>query len=192
MGITNVDTILNINLGIAICSGAAAVTGASFMDRFGRRKILISVCATLAAIWALMTACTGVYFRDNETNTEAAGAAVAFIFLIGIVFSFGYTPLQAMYPVETLSYEQRAKGMAFQNIAGNAAGLVNMFVIPVALKEISWHTYIVFLVTCALETVFCELPKNPPKREASLRSTFTDSIQITSSWSRQRATRWKR
>lgn len=154
MGITSVETVLNINLGIALCSGAAAVTGASLMDRFGRRKILISACATLSAIWAFMTACTGVYFQNESANTDAAKAAVAFIFLIGIVFSFAYTPLQAMYPVEVLSYEQRAKGMAFQNIAGNAAGLVNMFVIPVALEKISWKTYIVFLVTCAFETVY--------------------------------------
>lgn len=154
MGITQVDTILNINLGIALCSGAAAVTGASLMDRFGRRKILITACATLAAIWALMTACTGVYFRDHGANPDAAGAAVAFIFLIGVVFSFAYTPLQAMYPVEVLAYEQRAKGMAFQNIAGNAAGLVNMFVIPVALERISWRTYVVFLATCSLQAVY--------------------------------------
>jgi nitrate/nitrite transporter NarK len=60
----------------------------------------------------------------------------------------------AMYPVEVLSYEQRAKGMAFQNIAGNAAGLVNMFVIPIALEKIRWRTYIVFLATCAFETVY--------------------------------------
>lgn len=59
-----------------------------------------------------------------------------------------------MYPVEVLSYEQRAKGMAFQNIAGNAAGLVNMFVIPIALEKIRWRTYIVFLATCAFEGVY--------------------------------------
>jgi MFS family permease len=94
MGITSVETVLNINLGIAICSGAAAVTGASLMDRFGRRKILISACAVLTGIWAIMTGCTGVYFRSDSTNSDAAGAAVAFIFLIGIVFSFAYTPLQ--------------------------------------------------------------------------------------------------
>ncbi|EXJ87003.1 hypothetical protein A1O3_03960 [Capronia epimyces CBS 606.96] len=151
-GITDTETILDINLGTTLSSGIAAVTGANLMDRFGRRKILITCCATLTAIWAIMAACTGVYYQNQDAT--AARASVAFIFLIGMVFSFAYTPLQAMYPVEVLAYEQRAKGMALQNMAGNAAGLVNMFAIPVALKDITWKTYFVFLVTCGLETLY--------------------------------------
>lgn len=151
-GITDTETILDINLGTTLTSGIAAVTGANLMDRFGRRKILITCCATLTGIWAIMAVCTGVYYQNQDAT--AARASVAFIFLIGMVFSFAYTPLQAMYPVEVLAYEQRAKGMALQNMAGNAAGLVNMFAIPVALKDITWKTYFVFLVTCGLETVY--------------------------------------
>ncbi|ETI26117.1 hypothetical protein G647_02894 [Cladophialophora carrionii CBS 160.54] len=151
-GITDTTTILDINLGTTLSSGIAAVSGASLMDRFGRRKVLIPCCATLTGIWAIMAACTGVYYQDD--NAAAAKASVAFIFLIGMVFSFAYTPLQALYPVETLSYEQRAKGMALQNIAGNAAGLVNMFAIPVALQQITWKTYFVFMATCGLEAVY--------------------------------------
>jgi ABC-type phosphate transport system auxiliary subunit len=44
----------------------------------------------------------------------AADASITFIFLIGIVFSAAYTPLQALYPVEVLAFDQRAKGMALQ------------------------------------------------------------------------------
>lgn len=152
IGITETKTVFNINLGITLASGLAAVSGASLMDRAGRRKILLGCCFALSATWALMAACAGVYYQDE--NAKAAQASIAFIFLVGMVFSFAYTPMQAMYPVEVLAYEQRAKGMALQNMAGNAAALVNMFATPIALERIAWKTYLVFLATCFLEGVY--------------------------------------
>lgn len=151
-GINDATTVLNINLGITIASGAAACMGASVMDRVGRRKMLISCCVALALAWAGMMGGSGAYYEQNNTN--AAKAAIAFVFLIAIVFSAAYTPLQALYPVECLSYEQRAKGMAFQNMAGNAAALVNQFAFPIAMKDITWKTYAVYLATCSAEAIY--------------------------------------
>lgn len=151
-GIRDSTTVLNINLGISIASGGAACFGASLMDRFGRRKMLISCCASLVVLWIGMIVGTSVYNKNDDTS--AAEASIAFVFLIGIVFSFAYTPLQALYPVECLSYEQRAKGMALQNMAGNAAGLVNQFAFPIALDEIGWKTYFIYMATCSFEAVY--------------------------------------
>ncbi|TPX09351.1 uncharacterized protein E0L32_009395 [Thyridium curvatum] len=151
-GIKDATTVLNINLGITITSGVAACTGASCMDRFGRRKMLISCCAVLTLLWAGMLGGTGAYYTSK--NTSAAQASIAFVFFIGIVFSAAYTPLQALYPAEVLSFEQRAKGMALQNMAGNAAGLVNQFALPVALGKIAWKTYFVYLGTCFFMVIY--------------------------------------
>ena len=151
-GINDATTVLNINLGITISSGAAACAGASMMDRFGRRKMLITCCIALALLWGGMIGGTGAL--ETMKNTAAANASIAFVFLIGIVFSAAYTPLQALYPVEVLSFEQRAKGMALQNMAGNAAAMVNQFALPVALGDIGWKTYFIYLATCSLEAVY--------------------------------------
>jgi nitrate/nitrite transporter NarK len=75
------------------------------------------------------------------------------IFLFGAVFSIGITPLQALYPVEVLSFEMRAKGMAFSSLAVNAGGLLNQFAWPISLKQIGWKTYIVFTVWDAVQFV---------------------------------------
>lgn len=111
-GITNTATVLDINLGITLASAAAACLGASQMDRFGRRKMMISCCAILCLLWAGMVGGTGGYHIYKSTT--AANASITFIFLVGIVFSTAYTPLQALYPVEVLAFDQRAKGMALQ------------------------------------------------------------------------------
>ena len=106
-------------------------------------------------VWIGMTAATAMFSQSGETNTDAAKASIACVFLFGLVYSIGTTPLQALYPVEVLSFEMRAKGMAFSALAVNAGGLLNQFAWPIALEDIGWKTYIVFVVWCAVQaTVF--------------------------------------
>jgi len=106
-------------------------------------------------VWVCVTTATGVFASSNQTNAAAAKATVAFIFIFGAVYSIGLTPLQALYPVEVLSFEMRAKGMAFSSLAVNAGGLLNQFAWSVSLKAIGWKTYIVFIVWCGIQaTIF--------------------------------------
>jgi MFS family permease len=102
MGVTSTDVVLDMNLGIAIASGNSAAVGASFMDRFGRRKMPISCCAVLALTWEGMIACASSFYAHG--NTSAAKASVAFGFLIGGMCSIACAPLQQLYPAETLSF----------------------------------------------------------------------------------------
>lgn len=152
MGITASTTVLDINLGISLASGIVACTGASYMDRFGRRKMLIFCCLMLTFMWAGMLACTGTFYKSGSLS--AARASVAFVFLIGISFSFAYTPLQQLYPVECLKFEQRAKGVAFASMATNAAALLNLFATPVALERIAWKTYYAWVAACAAQGLY--------------------------------------
>lgn len=135
MGITATTTVLDINLGIGIASGIASCVGASLMDRFGRRKMLFSCCISLAVMWVGMVACTGTFYSTK--SDDAAEASVVFVFLVGIAFSFAYTPLQQLYPVECLRFEQRAKGIAVASMLQSAASLVNLLATPVALERIA-------------------------------------------------------
>jgi MFS family permease len=132
-----------------------ALTGAAFVDRLGRRPLMLFSMTGCCVVWICVTAATGTYAQSNQTNAAAAKATVAFIFIFGAVYSFGLTPLQALYPVEVLSFEMRAKGMAFSSLAVSAGGLLNQFAWPVSLKAIGWYTYIVFVIWCAVQaTVF--------------------------------------
>ncbi|KAI4959851.1 hypothetical protein J4E86_003576 [Alternaria arbusti] len=88
----------------------------------------------------------------NKTGSIPAGNAfVALVFLFNAVFAFGITPLQALYPVEVLSFEMRAKGMAFSNLALTTAMLINQFAYPIALEKIGWKLYIVFACWCPVQ-----------------------------------------
>lgn len=92
-------------------------------------------------------------YKESE-KTGAATASIVIIFIIGFCFSFGWTPLQAMYPVECLAYETRAKGMAVYSVFTNVALLVNQFGIGNAISAIGWHTYILLAGWNIVQAVF--------------------------------------
>lgn len=145
----------NINLGYACFQFVFALTGAAFVDRIGRRPLMLFSMIGSCIVWIGVTTATALYSESGETNSDAARAAIAMIFIFGAVYSIGLTPLQALYPVEVLSFEMRAKGMAFSALAVNAGGMLNQFAWPISLSKIKWKTYIVFVVWNAVQsTVF--------------------------------------
>lgn len=154
----------NVQLGYSVFQFAFAVIGAHFVERIGRRKMMLTGFFGVSVVWVCMTAAAGTLANSLEsgsvgdgdavfTNKAAGNAVLAFIFIFGGVYSFNITPLQALYPVECYSFEIRAKGMAFQSFFVNAAGLLNQFAWPVAIKEIEWKTYIIFVVWTAVQGV---------------------------------------
>ncbi|OAL44395.1 lactose permease [Pyrenochaeta sp. DS3sAY3a] len=150
-GVTDQIEKMNINLGKSCMQFVFAVIGAFFVDKLGRRPMLIGTFSISTLLW--VAAITAVAIND-KTHTDASSKAfISFIFLFNAVFAFGITPLQALYPVEVLSFEMRAKGMAFSNMALTAAMLVNQFAYPIALDTIKWKLYIVFACWCPVQAL---------------------------------------
>lgn len=78
--------------------------------------------------------------------------------------------MQALYPAEVLSYQSRAKGLAFLNVVTQGSSCINTFgyapiyflahiptnprsSLPVALEKLGWKTYIIFLVWDSFEVI---------------------------------------
>jgi sugar porter (SP) family MFS transporter len=167
----------NVQLGMNAIQIVFAGLGATMVDRFGRRKMLIWVNVACCACWVAITTATSIAnITDQSTPEEIAAvpgnvsrAVLATVYIFQICYSFGWTPMQALYPVEVLSFEMRAKGMAFSNLFTSIGLLVNQFGIPVALKQIAWKTYIVFLIWCAVQaTIIYFLIPETKNRTVSL------------------------
>ena len=95
-------------------------------------------------MWAIIVATTAVFKQSGETNSAAAHSSIAFIYIFRMVYSFGFTPMQALYPVECLKFEVRSishdsdeqargKGMAMLQFFINVANFVNQYGLAVAL-----------------------------------------------------------
>lgn len=145
VGITDSKQQLLMNALNQVFSFAGGIVGASFfVDRWGRRPLML---------WGIFV--TGlIYIPINVLAALSRGniavadgyAFIAMIFSYGIVSSFCITPLQAMYPAEILSNDIRAKGIAADKVVGAIASFINMYATPIALANIGWKTYTIFLV----------------------------------------------
>ncbi|EMD94681.1 hypothetical protein COCC4DRAFT_43476 [Bipolaris maydis ATCC 48331] len=148
-GVTSEIKQMNINLGKSCMQLTFAVVGATFVDKLGRRPMLIGTFSIISVVW--VAAIVAVSYQNSHHSIPAGNAFIALVFLFNAVFAFGITPLQALYPVEVLSFEMRAKGMAFSQVALQAAMLINQFAYPVALRNIGWRLYIVFACWCPVQ-----------------------------------------
>jgi hypothetical protein len=216
-GIQNTTTKLNITLGITCSSFAIALMGAACVDRLCRRPLLLFTKFGCASVWIGITAATGSFAANGGSNDDSipspatakpsGTAALAMIYIFGFVYSFGFTPLQALYPVEVLSFEMRAKGKHFPTspsalvsilllyhmLCANVplAGLINQFAWPVSLQMITWKTYITFVVWDFFQTaiIYFFIPETKNRTVSSLFLSSTNNCLLTqslnsSSWTR--------
>ncbi|TGO47609.1 hypothetical protein BCON_0270g00060 [Botryotinia convoluta] len=131
--------------GLNIMQFGLALFGASLVDKVGRRPLLLFANIGCAIVWIGATVSSSI--NANTGSKSSGSAVVAMIFLFDAMFSVGYTPLQALYPVEVLSFEMRAKGIAFGNFS------CRQFAYPVALEKIKWKTYLVFVLWCPIQAL---------------------------------------
>lgn len=75
------------------------------------------------------------------------------MYLFGIIFSLGWTPLQSAYIAECLPTATRAKGTAMGNLASNAAGAISSYGIGPGLGAIGYWFYLVFVAWDLVEFV---------------------------------------
>lgn len=154
VNVTETSTQLLYQAILNVISWVMATIGARFTDRFGRRPVLLIATTLFIIEWSIVTALSAKFGSKDNTNQHGSRAAIAFIYLFGITYSFAYTPLQALYPVECLPFETRAKGMGMYNLFVNIAAFFNTFAIPIALERVQWKVYFLYIAWDAFQLVF--------------------------------------
>ncbi|KAK9480266.1 putative lactose permease [Lipomyces japonicus] len=142
-GITNEKTKLLLNGIFPVISWIASVVGSLFTDRVGRRPMLIYTGICFSICFAIIMATTkyGVELKNKSlTNTS-----IVFVYIFGTIFSFGWTPLQAMYITETLRTDMRAKGNGLAQFLSQVAQVVIQYGSGPAFQNISYYYYLVFV-----------------------------------------------
>ena len=121
-------------------------------DKIGRRPLLLYSIVLASGCFAIMTGLSKVA-TDDQSNVAAANTVIAFIYIFGVIFSFGWTPLQSMYIAETLTTETRAKGTAAGNLASSIASTIIQYLGGYALGEIGYWFYLCFTFWDLIEWV---------------------------------------
>ncbi|KAL1590125.1 hypothetical protein WHR41_01269 [Cladosporium halotolerans] len=148
-GITNSSTQLLINAINPIFSLIAAVYGATLLDKLGRRKMLMAGLVGALGSYVLLTAFTA----SSTAHPNLAYGTIVSIYLFGIFFAWGWTPLQTLYAVECLENRTRAKGSGLNFLFLNIAMIVNTYGISVGMEKIGWKLYLVYIVWICVEIV---------------------------------------
>ncbi|RMZ87271.1 hypothetical protein DV736_g5501, partial [Chaetothyriales sp. CBS 134916] len=157
-----------LNLWCLICAGA----GTLFADKIGRKTLGIGSLTFSLIFLYLVGAFTKVY--GSSTSKSGVYGTVACIFLFQGGYSFGWTTLLVMYPPEVLNFSLRANGMGIYTFVSNSAAAVIVslphvvefnidltdirifatFIMPFALENIGWKTYMVNASWDILEVAF--------------------------------------
>ncbi|KAF4979199.1 hypothetical protein FZEAL_4572 [Fusarium zealandicum] len=181
----------NVAVGMNAVQIVFAALGASITDTVGRRPMLVLVNIACGLCWIGVTVPASIANVTDPTDKAQAElvtppvskAMLAWVYIFQICYSIGWTPLQALYPVEVLSYEIRAKGMAFSSLFTSAAMLVMQFGMPVALANIAWKVYIVFCVWCFIQAgiLFFLVPETKNRTLEELDHIFSSASPVKAS-----------
>ncbi|KAK8878735.1 lactose permease [Apiospora arundinis] len=148
-GIKDTSKQLLINAINPIFSMLAAAYGATLLDKLGRRTMMLWGLGGALACYVMLTAFTA----ESAHNPNLAYGTIVSIYLFGIFFSWGFTPLQTLYAVEVLDNRMRAKGSGLNFLFLNVAMVVNTFGISVGMEKIQWRLYLVYIGWICVELV---------------------------------------
>jgi len=109
------------------------------------------LCSTGALV--IVLAIINGLLNNPYDSAPRANAGITFIYIFMVCFSFGWTPMNGLYAPEVLSYQSRAKGMAFTSVVVQSVACINTFGLPVALEKIGWKVYLIFLFWDSFEFV---------------------------------------
>ncbi|TFL00244.1 general substrate transporter [Pterulicium gracile] len=148
-GITDTGTQLLLNAINPIFSMIAAVYGATLLDKLGRRTMMLWGLVG-ALIWYIMLT---AFTAQTDNHPNLAYGTIVSIYLFGICFAWGFTPLQTLYAVECLENRTRAKGSGANFLFLNVAMVVNTYGISIGMEAIQWRLYLVYIGWIAVEIV---------------------------------------
>lgn len=151
-GIKNATTRLLLTGINSILGYIFATAGSLVVDRLGRRPIMLFSTSGFVICFAIIAGSMAAYM--NNGNQAAGRCGIAFIYIFNnVFFSFGYTPLQPLYPAEVLSSEMRARGMALFQVTQGISSFVNTFSAPTAMKNITYWYYVFYVFWDLIEVL---------------------------------------
>ncbi|KAK7455015.1 hypothetical protein Landi51_03224 [Colletotrichum acutatum] len=146
-GITDDNTQLLLNAINPIFSMIAAIWGATLLDKLGRRFMMLAGLAGSLASYIMLTAFTA----ESANHKNLSYGVIVSIYVFGICFAWGFTPLQTLYAVECLENRTRAKGSGLSFLFLNVAIMINTYGISVGMEKIAWKLYLVYIAWICIE-----------------------------------------
>ncbi|KAG0745594.1 hypothetical protein G6F57_009177 [Rhizopus arrhizus] len=187
---------INGNTASLIASGVngvlnvfATIPAILFLDRLGRRFVLISgacVMGTAMLLCGIVMAATGRVYEtetgekavDMSGNVHASYFCIVMIYFFVAGFAYSWGPVGWVYPAEIYPLAIRAKGTSLTTAANWLMNFVISLFVPVMLTTITWGTYIFFGCCCAVMAicVFLFFPETKGRSLEEMDLVFSGNI----------------
>ncbi|KZT51726.1 general substrate transporter [Calocera cornea HHB12733] len=144
-GITNSNTQLLLNGGVNICAFAFAISTFLYIDKFGRRPVLILpmvLCTISLVIWTILSA---LIIESNYTKPALGYGVVVMVFWFQgwiHIFDAAAEP----YIQEMSTFALRSKIVVMWQFGQQVVGYISSFANPVAMGNIGWKYIILYVV----------------------------------------------
>ncbi|KAK4222287.1 lactose permease [Podospora fimiseda] len=160
VGIRDDRRVQQVILGNTCWGLVNAVPIAFWAPRFKRRVMFLTCTVGTGVVYLVWTVASARASIEGE-GTKAGVAVLVFIFVYSPFYNIGWNALAYTYLVELFPFQQRSKGIAFEQLTVRFAVFFNTYINPIALDAIGWKYYIVYCIWICVEvlTVYLLFPE---------------------------------
>ncbi|KAK8062744.1 hypothetical protein PG997_014841 [Apiospora hydei] len=147
-------------------------------DRWPRVRTLSIGSVVLSVLIAVCMALSAVYGSADSTNLNGAHGAIAFIFIYSAAFAVFFNGTVWVVCSELFPFFLRSRGIAISVFFHSVVAIVLSQITPVALAEVSWRYYSLFIATnlTAGLIYFFFLPETAGKSLEEVGELFGDVL----------------
>ncbi|KAJ3387879.1 hypothetical protein HDU84_000415 [Entophlyctis sp. JEL0112] len=139
--------------------------------------LLLQDMTWIGSAWGVVTSLAGSTFVDKLVSTGYFGSTA---------WTFFFTPLQALYPVEFFNSTQRGRGLALGNLISNVCNIINNYLIPIAVTTIGSHIYWVYVTwgIVTISVVYFFMPETKGRSLEELEEIYSSKNPVKTSLSK--------
>ncbi|KAL8377153.1 hypothetical protein RB595_008026 [Gaeumannomyces hyphopodioides] len=151
-------------------------------DRWPRVRTLWMGSLLLSIMIAVCMALSAVYGSGSAASAADAGAgargAIAMIFIYSATFAVFFNAMVWVVPSELFPFFLRSKGLSLAVTSKSVVAIASPQITPVALADISWRFYTVFIATNLVAGIiyFFFLPETSGKTLEEIAELFGDTV----------------
>lgn len=163
---------------VNICQTLGGVAVFMYLDKAGRRPLLIWGALAMATPHIIMAGIVGKFGDSWESNPGMGWFGVALIYIYILCYAVSYGPIAWALPAEVFAISKRAKGVGAAAAVNWISNFVIGVVVPEMLIKIGWGTYLFFGVMCLLASVFAFffIPETANKSLEEISLVFKDNL----------------
>jgi len=159
------------------------------LDSLGRKKPLMFGAASFVILFSILSAIVASFPPgSSDPNFAAQKAGIAMIFLMSAAFSVSFGPVSWVLASEVFPTRTRALGTSAATCANWLMNVLFSEASPVAMQNVSWKYYILFIVLNAVDFLVIAFlfPETKGRTLEDMAKVFGDEIDVGTTLGREK------